>query len=38
VIKGIKWQAYGYKDMTYFALKILQKAGFLNSKYAMNGI
>jgi len=33
VIKGIKWQAYGYKDMEYFALKILQKAGYLNSQY-----
>ena len=33
VIKGLKWQAYGYKDMTYFALKILQKCGYLNSKY-----
>ena len=38
VIKGVKWQAYGYKDMHYFALKILQKAGFLNSKFALNGI
>ena len=33
VIKGLKWQAYGYKDMDYFALKILQKAGYLNSQY-----
>jgi len=33
VIKGLKWQAYGYKDMFYFALKILQKAGYLNSRY-----
>lgn len=33
VIKGLKWQAYGYKDMHYFALKILQKAGYLNSRY-----
>lgn len=33
VIKGIKWQAYGYKDMQYFALKILQKAGYLNHRY-----
>lgn len=33
VIKGIKWQAYGYKDMFYFGLKILQKAGYLNSRY-----
>jgi transposase len=26
-IKGLKWQAYGYKDMEYFKLKILQKCG-----------
>lgn len=32
-IKGLKWQAYGYKDMTYFALKILQKCGYLNSQH-----
>lgn len=34
-IKGLKWQAYGYKDMHYFALKILQKVGYLNSRYHM---
>lgn len=34
-IKTLKWQAYGYKDMTYFALKILQKCGYLNSRYAL---
>lgn len=28
-IKGLKWQAYGYKDMEYFKLKILQKVGYL---------
>lgn len=33
LIKGIKWQAYGYKDMFYFKLKILQKAGYLNSTF-----
>lgn len=33
VIKGLKWQAYGYKDMEYFKLKILQKAGYLNYRY-----
>jgi len=33
VIKGLKWQAFGYKDMGYFKLKILQKAGYLNSRY-----
>ena len=32
-IKGIKWQAYGYKDMGYFRLKILQKCGYLNSRF-----
>lgn len=32
-IKGLKWQAYGYKDMDYFRLKILQKCGYLNSKF-----
>ena len=36
VIKGLKWQAYGYKDMAYFALKIMQKCGYLNSKYALS--
>ncbi len=24
---GLKWQAYGYKDMFYFGLKIMQIAG-----------
>ncbi len=32
-IKGVKWQAYGYKDMAYFALKIMQKCGYLNSRF-----
>lgn len=32
-IKGLKWQAYGYKDMLYFALKIMQKVGYLNHRY-----
>ncbi|MGZ8556631.1 MAG: transposase [Sulfuricurvum sp.] len=31
-IKTLKWVAYGYKDMHYFALKIMQKCGYLNSK------
>lgn len=35
-IKGLKWQAYGYKDMAYFALKIMQKCGYLNSSYALS--
>lgn len=33
VIKGLKWQAFGYRDMQYFILKILQKCGYLNSRY-----
>lgn len=35
-IKTLKWQAYGYKDMVYFALKIMQKCGYLNSKHALS--
>ncbi len=35
-IKTLKWQAYGYKDMAYFALKIMQKCGYLNSKNALS--
>lgn len=35
-IKGIKWQAYGYKDMEYFALKILQKVGYLNYRFILS--
>ena len=35
-IKGLKWQAYGYKDMHYFALKIMQKCGYLNYRYALS--
>ena len=34
-IKGLKWQAYGYKDMLYFSLKILQKVGYLNHRYIL---
>ena len=34
-IKTLKWVAYGYKDMAYFALKIMQKCGYLNSRYAL---
>lgn len=33
VIKTIKKRAYGYRNMAYFKLKILQVCGFLNSKY-----
>jgi transposase len=32
-IKTLKWAAYGYKDMFYFALKIMQRHGYLNSLY-----
>jgi transposase len=31
-IKGLKWQAYGYVDMWYFGLKIMQKCGYLNHR------
>jgi transposase len=37
-IKGLKWQAYGYKDMFYFKLKILQKCGYLNSRFNMASV
>lgn len=33
VIKTLKKRAYGYRNMAYFKLKILQVCGFLNSKY-----
>ena len=33
VIKTLKKKAYGYKNMAYFKLKILQVCGFLNSRY-----
>lgn len=33
VIKTLKKKAYGYKNMAYFKLKILQVCGFLNSNY-----
>jgi transposase len=35
-IKGLKWQAFGYKDMLYFSLKILQKVGYLNHRYILS--
>jgi hypothetical protein len=31
----VKWQAYGYKNMEYFKLKIMQKVGYLNSRFAL---
>jgi len=33
VIKTIKKRAYGYRNMSYFKLKILQVCGYLNSNY-----
>lgn len=37
-IKGLKWQAYGYKDMIYFKLKIMQKCGYLNSRFSLPSV
>lgn len=34
VIKALRRKAYGYKNMDYFKLKIMQKVGYLSSKYA----
>lgn len=33
VIKVLKRRAYGYRNMAYFKLKILQVCGFLNSRF-----
>lgn len=33
VIKTLKRAGYGYRNMHYFKLKILQRCGYLNSKY-----
>lgn len=33
VIKTLKRRAYGYKNMWYFRLKIMQVCGYLNSRY-----
>ena len=33
VIKTIKKQGYGYRNMEYFKLKIMQVCGYLNSKF-----
>ena len=33
VIKMLKRRAFGYKNMEYFRLKIMQTCGYLNSKY-----
>ena len=34
----LKWQAYGYKNMAYFALKIMQKCGYLKHCYYLQSI
>jgi len=36
VIKTLKRSGYGYRNMHYFKLKILQRCGYLNSKYMEN--
>jgi transposase len=33
VIKSIKRQAYGFRNMDYFRLKIMQRCGYLNSQH-----
>jgi transposase len=33
VIKALKRRAYGYRDMDYFRLKIMQVCGYLNSRF-----
>lgn len=33
IIKTLKRKAYGYRNMNYFRLKIMQVCGYLNSKY-----
>ena len=33
VIKSLKRRAFGYKNMTYFKLKIMQVCGYLNSRF-----
>ena len=33
VIKTVKRRAYGFRNMYYFRLKIMQVCGYLNSKY-----
>lgn len=36
VIKTLKRRAYGYKNMEYFKLKIMQVCGFLNARYLLS--
>lgn len=33
VIKAVKRQAFGFRNMNYFKLKIMQRCGYLNSKF-----
>lgn len=33
VIKSLKRQAFGFRNMDYFKLKIMQRCGYLNSRY-----
>ena len=33
VIKMLKRRAFGYRNMEYFRLKIMQVCGYLNSRY-----
>ncbi len=33
VIKSLKRQSFGFRNMEYFSLKIMQKCGYLNSQY-----
>jgi transposase len=35
VIKALKRRAFGYRNMAYFKLKIMQVCGYLNSRYAL---
>lgn len=37
VIKALKRQAFGYRNMDYFRFKIMQKCGYLNSRH-INGL
>jgi transposase len=37
VIKTIKRRAYGYRNMEYFRLKIMQVCGYLNSRLTPPG-
>ena len=36
VIKSLKRRAFGYRNMNYFRLKIMQVCGYLNSQYIRN--